>query len=211
MLRRSQPSRRRRSTVFDRHASRKFRRACSCVLQAAARKNFGPDLVVGLGGGSCLDLAKARGTDLQPWRPLSATIYGEFKVPGPVVPVIAVPTTAGNRIGSDPGGRAGGSGPRPEGRHLQSPPHSRRRHLRSGTDADLPAGADGDRGRRCADARDRGLHGAQARGHAGACRIDACLRRQERAERRLRPPGDRGVCRRAWRGRWSDGQRPRSP
>lgn len=55
---------------------------------------FGADLVVGLGGGSCLDAAKIIALILthggQP-----KDYYGEFAVPGPTLPVIAVPTTAG--------------------------------------------------------------------------------------------------------------------
>lgn len=62
-----------------------------CVEEARA---FAPDLVIGVGGGSCLDMAKcaslllAHGGSLEDY-------YGEFKVPGPVLPIIAVPTTAG--------------------------------------------------------------------------------------------------------------------
>jgi alcohol dehydrogenase len=57
-------------------------------------RGFAPDLVIGIGGGSCLDMAKctslllSHGGDLHDY-------YGEFKVPGPTLPVIAVPTTAG--------------------------------------------------------------------------------------------------------------------
>ncbi|TPJ76307.1 iron-containing alcohol dehydrogenase [Mesorhizobium sp. B2-6-2] len=62
-----------------------------CVAEA---KDFKPDMVVGIGGGSCLDMAKcaalliSHGGRLQDY-------YGEFKVPGPTLPLIAVPTTAG--------------------------------------------------------------------------------------------------------------------
>jgi alcohol dehydrogenase len=55
---------------------------------------FGPDCLVGLGGGSSLDLAKlvalgvAHGYELR-------SFYGEEQVPGPVAPVLAIPTTAG--------------------------------------------------------------------------------------------------------------------
>ncbi|RUU23409.1 iron-containing alcohol dehydrogenase [Mesorhizobium sp. M7A.T.Ca.TU.009.01.3.2] len=62
-----------------------------CVKEA---KGFGPDMVIGIGGGSCLDFAKcttlllSHGGKLQDY-------YGEFKVPGPTLPLIAVPTTAG--------------------------------------------------------------------------------------------------------------------
>lgn len=57
-------------------------------------KGFKPDMVIGIGGGSCLDFAKcttlllSHGGKLQDY-------YGEFKVPGPTLPLIAVPTTAG--------------------------------------------------------------------------------------------------------------------
>jgi alcohol dehydrogenase class IV len=60
----------------------------------AEAKAFGPDAVLGLGGGSNMDAAKlvalvlAHGKD--------ATDYtGDCRVPGPVVPLICVPTTAG--------------------------------------------------------------------------------------------------------------------
>ncbi len=52
------------------------------------------DVVVGLGGGSCLDMAKVVSVLLaHGGRPQD--YYGEGKVPGRGVPVIAVPTTAG--------------------------------------------------------------------------------------------------------------------
>lgn len=52
------------------------------------------DVVVGIGGGSCMDLAKvasavlANGGDVRDY-------YGEFLVPGPGLPVVTVPTTGG--------------------------------------------------------------------------------------------------------------------
>ena len=66
----------------------------SVAVCADAARPFRPDMVIGIGGGSCLDMAKCvallltHGGALQDY-------YGEFKVPGPVLPVIAVPTTAG--------------------------------------------------------------------------------------------------------------------
>ncbi|RWM81233.1 MAG: iron-containing alcohol dehydrogenase [Mesorhizobium sp.] len=63
----------------------------ACVEEA---RDFAPDMVIGIGGGSCLDMAKcaalliSHGGQLQDY-------YGEFKVPGPTLPLIAVPTTAG--------------------------------------------------------------------------------------------------------------------
>lgn len=66
----------------------------SVGLNAEKARSFSPDLVVGIGGGSCMDMAKCvsllltHGGRLQDY-------YGEFKVPGPVLPVIAMPTTSG--------------------------------------------------------------------------------------------------------------------
>lgn len=59
-----------------------------------AHRDFAPDMLVGLGGGSCLDLAKLVSLLLSHEGPISSW-YGEFRVPGPVLPVIAVPTTSG--------------------------------------------------------------------------------------------------------------------
>ena len=53
-----------------------------------------PDVVVGMGGGSCLDLAKAVAVVLTHGGEAS-DYYGELRVPGPVMPVVALPTTAG--------------------------------------------------------------------------------------------------------------------
>lgn len=57
-------------------------------------RGFGPDLVIGLGGGSCLDMAKVTAL-LLAHGGAPQDYYGEFKVPGPILPLIAVPTTAG--------------------------------------------------------------------------------------------------------------------
>lgn len=50
--------------------------------------------VVGIGGGSCMDMAKVAAVLLTHGGSPS-DYYGEFAVPGPVMPVVAVPTTAG--------------------------------------------------------------------------------------------------------------------
>lgn len=55
---------------------------------------FAADLVIGIGGGSCLDAAKIIAL-LLTHGGTAADYYGEFKVPGPILPLIAVPTTAG--------------------------------------------------------------------------------------------------------------------
>ncbi|MDP3894106.1 iron-containing alcohol dehydrogenase [Nocardioides sp.] len=53
-----------------------------------------PDVVVAMGGGSCLDLAKAVAVVLAHGGEPS-DYYGELRVPGPVLPLVALPTTAG--------------------------------------------------------------------------------------------------------------------
>jgi alcohol dehydrogenase class IV len=58
-----------------------------------ARK-FRPDAVVGLGGGSNMDLAKVTATILAHGGGPRAYI-GDDKIPGPITPLICVPTTAG--------------------------------------------------------------------------------------------------------------------
>lgn len=62
-----------------------------CVAPARA---FGPDLLIAVGGGSTMDLAKVVAVLLAHGGKVS-DYYGEFAVPGPVLPLIAVPTTAG--------------------------------------------------------------------------------------------------------------------
>jgi alcohol dehydrogenase class IV len=61
---------------------------------AAVGQAYAPDVVVGLGGGSNLDLSKAVAILVKYPGSLSA-YYGENNVPGPITPVVAVPTTAG--------------------------------------------------------------------------------------------------------------------
>src|ERR1700681_2702190 len=61
---------------------------------AAFAQSYAPDVVIGLGGGSNLDLSKAVALLLKHPGPISA-YYGENNVPGPITPVVAVPTTAG--------------------------------------------------------------------------------------------------------------------
>lgn len=61
---------------------------------ATMARAYAPDVVIGLGGGSNLDLAKAVALLVKHPGPLSA-YYGENKIAGPIAPVVAVPTTAG--------------------------------------------------------------------------------------------------------------------
>jgi alcohol dehydrogenase class IV len=65
------------------------------IVEAVSQANDKDiDLVIGIGGGSCMDLGKAvsvvlaNGGDVRDY-------YGEFRVPGPGLPIVAVPTTGG--------------------------------------------------------------------------------------------------------------------
>src|SRR5579863_9212656 len=60
----------------------------------AAAQPYKPDVVVGLGGGSNLDLSKAVAL-LVKYPGSLPSYYGENNVPGPVAPIVAIPTTAG--------------------------------------------------------------------------------------------------------------------
>ncbi len=61
---------------------------------AEVARGFNPDVIVGLGGGSNLDLGKCVAILLRYPGPLSQ-YYGENAVPGDVVDFIAIPTTSG--------------------------------------------------------------------------------------------------------------------
>jgi alcohol dehydrogenase class IV len=63
-------------------------------VAADVARRHGADVVVGFGGGSCLDLAKLLAL-LLAHGGAPVDYYGEGLVPGPVAPVVAVPTTAG--------------------------------------------------------------------------------------------------------------------
>jgi alcohol dehydrogenase class IV len=66
------------------------------TLDAAAEiaREYGADVIVAIGGGSALDAAKLIALLSTHDGPLSR-YYGENLVPGPVVPIVAMPTTAG--------------------------------------------------------------------------------------------------------------------
>lgn len=66
----------------------------TAITAAEAARAFSPDLVIAVGGGSCLDMAKCVALLISHGgRPQD--YYGELKVPGPILPLIAIPTTAG--------------------------------------------------------------------------------------------------------------------
>jgi alcohol dehydrogenase len=64
-------------------------RDCVDEVRSAA-----PEVVLGIGGGSCVDHAKVTSL-LLAYGGRPADYYGENRVPGETVPVVAVPTTAG--------------------------------------------------------------------------------------------------------------------
>jgi alcohol dehydrogenase len=68
-----------------------FRAAGLCIETA---RRFRPDVLLGLGGGSNMDLAKITATILSHGGSPSDYV-GDDKVPGPILPLICVPTTAG--------------------------------------------------------------------------------------------------------------------
>ena len=80
------------ATVFDETIAEL---PLECILHSAERGQASrPDVVIGIGGGSCLDIAKLTALLLSHGgRPKD--YYGEHQVPGPVMPMVAMPTTAG--------------------------------------------------------------------------------------------------------------------
>jgi alcohol dehydrogenase len=61
---------------------------------AEVARQFNPDVIVGVGGGSNMDLGKCTAILLKYGGPLTK-YYGEHAVPGPVTDVICIPTTSG--------------------------------------------------------------------------------------------------------------------
>jgi alcohol dehydrogenase class IV len=68
-----------------------FRAAGACIDLA---RSFQPDALLGLGGGSNMDLAKITATILAHGGSIGDYV-GDDKLPGPIMPLICVPTTAG--------------------------------------------------------------------------------------------------------------------
>jgi alcohol dehydrogenase len=64
------------------------------LASAGAAKAFGPDVIVGLGGGSSLDISKVTSVMLTNEGPIEK-YFGMELVPRPGVPLILIPTTAG--------------------------------------------------------------------------------------------------------------------
>jgi alcohol dehydrogenase class IV len=78
--------------VFDGGEPEPSLRAADACLAAA--RTFRPDTVLGLGGGSNMDLAKITATVLTHGASPRAYV-GDDKIPGPIMPLVCVPTTAG--------------------------------------------------------------------------------------------------------------------
>jgi len=64
------------------------------LASADAAKTYGPDVIVGLGGGSSLDISKVTSVMLTNEGPIEK-YFGMELVPKPGVPLILIPTTAG--------------------------------------------------------------------------------------------------------------------
>lgn len=81
------------STVFSEiEAEPSVETATRAVASARASR---PDVVIGLGGGSVLDLSKIVAA-LATYRDTAPPeLFGFHRVPGPTIPVVAIPTTAG--------------------------------------------------------------------------------------------------------------------
>jgi alcohol dehydrogenase class IV len=78
--------------VFNGGEAEPSLRAAEASIQCG--RTFQPDAVLGLGGGSNMDLAKITATILAHGG-APRDYIGEFKIPGPILPLICVPTTAG--------------------------------------------------------------------------------------------------------------------
>lgn len=76
----------------DTQAEPSIEMALSCFDFAKSKQDT--DVIIGLGGGSSIDLAKVTAL-LMAHGGNPRDYFGEFKVPGPVAPLIAIPTTAG--------------------------------------------------------------------------------------------------------------------
>lgn len=79
-------------TVFDGGQAEPSVRIAQAAIDAASKLNI--DAVVGIGGGSNLDVAKIVATCLRHGGSIRQ-YFGFGNIPGPVLPLVAIPTTAG--------------------------------------------------------------------------------------------------------------------
>ena len=125
--------------------------------------------MIGFGGGSCLDMAKVAAI-LLAHGGSPRDYYGEFKVPGPVLPLIALPTTAGTGSEVTPVAVMADT-ERSLKVGIASPHHhSAGGDLRSGTDAERPTGLTAVAG---ADALTHAIEAIHRRAAGGGCGRDA--------------------------------------
>jgi alcohol dehydrogenase class IV len=86
--------------IFDRVESEPTLQAAETIAMAARAAKY--DLVVGVGGGSVLDMAKiASAVIANPWQPVTEFL-GANKIANPSVPKILIPTTAGTGAEATP-------------------------------------------------------------------------------------------------------------
>ncbi len=110
-----------------------------CVAHASA---FKPDGLIGLGGGSNMDLAKIAAAVLAHGG--SPRDYlGEDKVPGPGLPLVCIPTTAGTGSEVSAAGVFTDTGEQHQSRRDEQLSSAGRGPGRSAADAHLPAQSDG--------------------------------------------------------------------
>ncbi len=123
----------------------------------SAGRDFRPDAVLGLGGGSNMDLAKITATVLTHGGTPSMYV-GDGKVPGPIMPLLCLPTTAGT--GSEVSAAAVLTDTENHMKVgvLSNYLRPRVARGRSAADAELSGQGDGRQRHRRADARHRGLH-----------------------------------------------------
>lgn len=86
--------------IFDRVESEPTLKAAETIAMAARAAKY--DLVVGVGGGSVMDMAKvASAAAANPWQVVS-DFFGANKIANPSVPKILIPTTAGTGAEATP-------------------------------------------------------------------------------------------------------------
>ena len=150
-----------------------LRAADACIAQA---RRFRPDAVLGLGGGSNMDLAKITATVLTHGG--SPRDYvGDDKIPGPILPLVCVPTTAGTGSEVSAATVLTDTDNQIKVGILSNYLRPRGRRGRSAADGVLSAEGDGRQRHRRPDARHRGLHGR------GQRRVSAARRRARRSTR----------------------------
>ncbi len=123
--------------------------------------SFMPEVIIGMGGGSCMDMAKAVAV-LVTHGGEPSSYYGEYKVPWPGHPAHRGAHDIGHRLRGDTCCRGFGHRQRHKDRHRQPAPHSASCGVRSRADVELSAGTDCLFRRRRAHSCHRIFHGSGA-------------------------------------------------